>query len=133
MSYTIQGTAILARSTEENQDKLLGFPRRDTFTVAPGEVAQRVPVVQQAWDGTGPTPLGWSSYRNSSLQHPTLPQYATPIDPESTPAMANGRRFNLNASEQAKMTADIAAAVAQLPGDWFPVGAQETAETGVRK
>jgi hypothetical protein len=126
MSYTIQATTLLARGTEETQDKLLGLPRRDVFTVAPGFAARRVPVIQPTWDGQGAVPLGWSSYRGSSRRHPTLTQFATPLDAECPAAMANGRRSRLNASEQTKMTADLAAAVAQLPGDWFPAGAQAT-------
>lgn len=128
MSFTIQATSLLARGTEETQDKLLGFPRRDTFTVAPGFAARRVPVIQQTWDGTGPVPLGWSSYRGSSKQHPTLAQFATPLDAECPAAMANGRRNNLTALEQTKMTADLAAAVVSLPGDWFPNVAEQAAK-----
>lgn len=133
MSYTIQLTALLARGTEETQDKLLGFPRRDTFTVAPGFTARRVPTVQQTWDGVGPTPLGWSSYRNSSHRHPSLVQFATPLDAECPAAMANGRRNRLNISEQTKMTADLAAAVVQLPGDWFPTAQAAKVDEGGRQ
>jgi uncharacterized membrane protein YgcG len=63
MSYTIQATTLLARGTEETQDKLLDLPRRDVFTVAPGFAARRVPAIQPTWDGQGAVPLGWSSYR----------------------------------------------------------------------
>ena len=119
MPYVVQLTSLLARGTEDAQDKLLEYPRRGVM--ADGQPNPKIPAT---WDGTGPVPFGWSSYKGCSRQHPTLAQFATVLDPECTAAMANGRRARLNATEQTKMTADLAAAVASLPGDWFPAGAQ---------
>lgn len=121
MTYLIQLTALLAGSTEANQDKLLGYPLRGV------QVGGGVHVPMPAtWDGNGPVPLGWSSYRGSSQQHPSLVQFATPLDAECQAAMGNGRRARLNALEQTKMSADLAAAVVSLPADWFPTRAQAT-------
>lgn len=123
MTYLIQLTALLAGSTEANQDKLLGYPLRGV------QVGGGVHVPMPAtWDGNGPVPLGWSSYRGSSKQHPTLTQFATPLDAECPAAMANGRRNRLTALEQTKMSADLAAAVVSLPGDWFPNVAEQAAK-----
>lgn len=127
MAYIIQASVLLATTTEANQDKLLGYPLAGLH-VGGGRHVSMPPT----WDGNGAVPIGWTSYKGSTRQHPTLPQYATPIDPESTPAMANGRRNRLNAGEQTKMAADLAAAVASLPGDWLPGVAEQgvKAETG---
>ena len=82
------------------------------------------------WDGQGLPPPGWCSHVGSSVQHPTLAQWAVPIDPECPAAMANGRRSRLSALEQTKMAADLAAAVVSLPVDWtaaaLPAAKEET-------
>jgi hypothetical protein len=127
MAYIVQGTLLLAQGTEQNQDKLLGYPLAGVHVGG----GRHVPM-PPTWDGNGAVPIGWTSYRGSSRQHPTLPQYATPLDPDAPNAMANGRRARLNTAEQAKMTADLAGAVPQLPGDWFPAGAQAVAAEGGR-
>lgn len=113
MSDRVQGTRQLATETELNQDKLLGYPRAGTPAGQPAVIQ-----VPAAWDGTGAPPPGWSTYKGSSRQHPTLVQFATPLDSEAPAAMANGRRTRLTAAEQTKMATDIAAAIPQLPGDW---------------
>lgn len=122
MTYVLQ-TEALARETERNQDKLLQYPKKGT-RVGGGK---HVPM-PDTWDGIGPVPPGWTSYLGSSVKHPTLPTWSTPIEPEVTAAMANGRRARLTALEQTKMTADLAAAVVSLPGDWFPNVAEQAAK-----
>lgn len=61
------GTQRCARGTEANNDalvaimgKALGLPRRGTYSG--GAV-----VIQETWDGTGPTPLGWTSHASTNL------------------------------------------------------------------
>ncbi len=119
MAYVVQVTALLAAATEANQDKLLGYPLAGVHVGGGRHVD-----MPASWDGNGAVPIGWTSYKGSSRQHPTLAQWATPLDPECTAAMGNGRRARLNASEQTKMTADLATSVVSLPSDWFPAGAQ---------
>jgi hypothetical protein len=119
MSYSIAALLASATATEDNQDKLLGYPLPGIHVGGGRHVD-----MPATWDRSGAVPIGWTSYKGSSRQHPTLLQFATPIDPDATNAMANGRRSRLTASEQTKMTADLAAAVVSLPSDWFPVGAQ---------
>jgi hypothetical protein len=121
MTYVLQGTEALARETERNQDKLLAYPKRGVHIN--GGIHGPMP---DTWDGVGPVPPGWTSYLGSSVKHPTLPTWSTPIETDATAAMANGRRSRLNALEQSKMSADLAAAVPTLPSDWFPAGAQAT-------
>lgn len=113
MSFTVQLTRAEAQVTEQNQDKLLGYPLRGTHVGGGRHVD-----MPASWDLTGPTPIGWSSYRGTSRQHPTLSQFATRMDPEAPAAMGNGRRTRLTAQEQTRMAADLAAAVPQLPVDW---------------
>jgi hypothetical protein len=127
MPFIVQLTSLLAAATEANQDKLLGYPLAGVHVGGGRHVD-----MPATWDGTGAVPPGWTSYKGSSRQHPTLAQWATPIDPDAPAAMANGRRARLNASEQAKMTADLAAAVASLPSDWLPAGAQAAQELANR-
>jgi hypothetical protein len=124
MPFIVQATSLLAVGTEVAQDKLLGYPQAGVHVGGGRHVA-----MPATWDGNGAVPIGWTSYKGSSRQHPTLPQYATPLDNECPAAMANGRRARLNGSEQAKMTADLAAAVPNLPGDWFPGGVAPANET----
>lgn len=119
MAFVVQLTALLAANTEGTQDKLLGYPVAGVHVGGGRHVD-----MPASWDGSGAVPPGWTSYKGSSRQHPTLSQWATPLDPDAPAAMGNGRRSRLNVSEQAKMTADLAAAVASLPSDWLPVGAQ---------
>ena len=127
MPYIVQATSLLAAATEVTQDKLLGYPLAGVHVGGGRHVD-----MPASWDGNGAVPIGWTSYKGSSRQHPTLPQWATTLDPDAPAAMANGRRNRLNASEQTKMTADLAAAVPTLPGDWLP-GASETLKAeGVR-
>ena len=114
MSFAVQLTALLASGTEVVQDRLLGYPLRGTPVT--GGIHGPIP---ETWDGNGAVPPGWSSYRGSSRKHPTLSQWATPVDPDATAAMANGRRARLTAQEQTKMAADLAAAT-DLTADWFP-------------
>jgi hypothetical protein len=125
--FRVVGTRLEAEAVETIEDKLLGYPLAGVHVGGGRHVA-----MPATWDGSGAVPIGWTSYKGSSRQHPTLAQFATPIDPECPAAMGNGRRARLNASEQAKMTADLAAAVAQLPGDWFPAGAQAKPQEGGR-
>lgn len=128
MTFVVQSTSLLARGTEEAQDKLLGYPLRGTPAGQPAIIQ-----VAATWDGQGAPPPGWSSYRGSSRQHPTLTQFATPLDEQCPAAMANGRRSRLSALEQTKMAADLAAAVVSLPGDWLPgLPAQTKADEGGR-
>jgi hypothetical protein len=115
MSYVLQATEALARESELNLDKLLAYPKRGTHVGG----GLHVPM-PASWDGIGAVPIGWTSYRGASRRHPTLTTWSTPIETDASAAMQNGRRLRLNASEQAKMAADLAAAVVSLPGDWFP-------------
>lgn len=114
MSYVIQSTEALARETERALDKLLGGPKKGVRVG--GGIHVPMP---DSWDGTGPVPIGWTSYVGCSQRHPTLTIWSTPIEPEATAAMGNGRRARLSAQEQTKMAADLAAA-GELPADWFP-------------
>lgn len=115
MSFRVVTLLSDASAIEQVQDKLLGYPLAGVHFG--GGVHVDMPVT---WDGTGTAPPGWSSYRGSSKQHPTLLQFAIPIDPDASNAMGNGRRARLSALEQTKMAADLAAAIAQLPVDWSP-------------
>jgi hypothetical protein len=61
------GTQRCAHGTEANSDalvvlmgKALGLPSRGTYSG--GAV-----VIQETWDGTGPTPLGWTSQASTNL------------------------------------------------------------------
>ncbi len=119
MAFVIQLSVSLGASTEANQDKLLGYPLAGVHVGGGRHVD-----MPASWDGNGSVPIGWTSYKGSTRQHPTLAQWATPLDPDATNAMANGRRSRLSALEQTKMTADLAAAVVSLPSDWLPAGAQ---------
>lgn len=119
MPFVVQVTSLLAAATEANQDKLLGYPLAGVH-VGGGRHVDMPPT----WDGSGAVPIGWTSYKGSSRQHPTLAQFATPVDDECAAAMGNGRRARLNAGEQTKMSADLVAAIVSLPSDWFPAGAQ---------
>lgn len=133
MSWRIVNALALAEQVEQRQDKLHALPRRDVWTVAPGKTPRVVPTIVETWDGNGARPLGWTSYRGSRVQHPTLSQWAVPIDPETAAALANGRAQRLTAQEQADMAADLAASVASLPGDWFPGGAGVAVPGGGRR
>lgn len=125
MSFAIQLTALLASGTEATQDRLLGYPKAGIPAGQPAIIQ-----VTATWDGQGAPSPGWSTYKGSSRQHPTLTQFATPIDLDASAAMGNGRRARLSALEQTKMAADLASAVVSLPGDWLPnplpVGIEDT-------
>ena len=112
MAYNIVTLQSDAVSLEQLQDKLLGYPRRGT-PIGPGIHV----LVQQSWDGTGAVPLGWSSYKGSSIKHPTLSQWATPVDPGASAALATDTK--LSAPEKTTMSMAIATAVT-LPADWNP-------------
>lgn len=119
--FKVSLTLADAQTLEQNQDKLLDLPARGV----PVNGGKHAPIAQ-TWDNVGAPPAGWRSYRNSTMQHPTLPQWATRIDQDSSAAMANGRRSRLSAGEQVKMAADMVAAIVSLPVDWagavVPVG-----------
>jgi hypothetical protein len=119
--FRVVGTRLEAEAVETIEDKLLGYPLAGVHVGGGRHVA-----MPATWDGSGSVPIGWTSYKGSSRQHPTLAQFATPLDPECPAAMGNGRRSRLSAAEQSKMSADLAAAVPTLPSDWFPAGAQAT-------
>lgn len=119
MPFVVQLTALLADQTEALQDKLLGLPLAGVHIGGGRHVD-----MPQTWDRSGAVPPGWTSYKGSTRQHPTLSQWATPLDPDAVNAMGNGRKSRLSLPEQTKMSADLAAAVATLPVDWLPASAQ---------
>lgn len=121
MQFVIQLSASLGATTEATQDKLLGYPLVGVHIGGGRHVD-----MPATWDGSGDVPPGWTSYKGSTRQHPTLAQWATPLDDQAAAAMANGRRAKLSALEQTKMSADLAAAVVSLPVDWLPAVGQAT-------
>lgn len=117
MSYRVTANETAAQLIETRQDKLHLYPSRG-LQVGGGYHAPTL----ATWNGSGPVPHGWSSYRGSRQQHPSQNQWAVPIDPETSAALGNGRAARLTAQEQAELAADVAAAVETLPSDWFPDG-----------
>lgn len=128
MKFRVVASEVAAMAIEHRQDKLFGLPARGT-QIGSG----RPMAIQDSWDSSGAVPPGWGSYRGSRIQHPTLSQWAVPIDPETAAALANGRAQRLTAQERADMAADLAASVASLPGEWFPDGAGVAVPSGGRR
>lgn len=66
-------TLNAAQSLEQSQDSLWGYPARGTQ--ADGSSHPRVP---QTWSGEGKPPVGWTSWRSSSVEDED--GYLTPTD-----------------------------------------------------
>jgi hypothetical protein len=118
MPLAISVTQPAAVELEQLEDKLLSYPAKGVHIG--GGIHVPMP---DAWDGTGKPPMGWTSYRTSSIKHPTLAQWATPLDSELVAALSNGRAARLTAAEKTKLQAANATAVVALPVDW--AGAKE--------
>jgi len=102
-----------ALELEQLQDKLLGYPLKGTHVGKGPHV-----LMQESWTGVGSVPAGWSSYRNSSIEHPvTKGTWATPIDAKDSAALVVDTK--LTTGEKATLSAAVATA-APLPSDWFP-------------
>jgi hypothetical protein len=120
MPLAISTTQPAAAELEQLEDKLLSYPAKGV----PIGRGIHVPM-PDTWDGNGKPPMGWTSYRTSSLKHPTLSQWATPLDEKVSTALAGTDASKLTAAEKTKLAAADAAAVATLPVDWVGAKAQE--------
>ncbi len=123
MTYRVVASRAAARVIEQTQDKLLGYPSAGAHVG--GGIHVEMP---DTWDGVGKPPPGWSSYSESSVAHPTLPQFAAIIDPDAGAALGNGRAVRLTGPERAALAADIAAGVDALPPGWGPIVVQPAEE-----
>jgi hypothetical protein len=124
MTLAISTTQPAAVELEQLEDKLLGYPAKGVHVG--GGIHVPMPAT---WDGTGKPPMGWTSYRTSSIKHPTLSQWATPLDAKVSTALAGPDASKLTAAEKTKLAAADATAVTTLPEDW--AGAK-AAPTGVK-
>jgi hypothetical protein len=125
MPLAISTTQPAAVELEQLEDKLLSLPAKGVH------VGRGIHVPMPAsWDGNGKPPMGWTSYRTSTIKHPTLSQWATPMDAKVSTALAGPDASKLTAGEKTKLAAADAAAVVKLPDDWTPV--KEVA-AGVKK
>jgi hypothetical protein len=120
MPLAISLTEPAAAELEQLEDKLLSYPAKGVHIG--GGIHVPMP---DAWDGNGKPPAGWTSYRTSSLKHPTLAQWATPMDAKVSTALVGPDASKLTAAEKTKLAAADAAAVVKLPADWDGAKAQE--------
>jgi hypothetical protein len=125
MPLAISLTEPAAAELEQLEDKLLSYPAKGVHIG--GGIHVPMP---DAWDGNGKPPAGWTSYRTSSLKHPTLAQWATPMDAKVSTALVGPDASKLTAAEKTKLAAADAAAVTTLPVDW--AGAKAAAEGGAK-
>jgi len=58
----VLGSEAVCRAVAATVDKALGYPIKGR-PVGPGQVIQ----IQDTWDGTGPTPLGWTKTHEDVL------------------------------------------------------------------
>jgi hypothetical protein len=117
MGAAISTSQPAAVELEQLEDKLLSLPAKGVH------VGRGIHVPMPAsWDGNGKPPMGWTSYRTSTIKHPTLSQWATPMDAKVSTALVGPDASKLTAAEKTKLAAADAAAVTTLPVDW--VGAK---------
>jgi hypothetical protein len=122
MGLAISLTQPAAVELEQLEDKLLSYPAKGVHVG--GGIHVPMP---DAWDGTGKPPMGWTSYRTSSLKHPTLAQWATPMDAKVPTALSGADASKLTAAEKTKLAAADATAVTTLPNDWVGAKAEGAA------
>lgn len=113
MTWRITLDEASALELEQIQDSLHGLPRPGHH-VGPG-IHGTIP---STWNGRDASP-GWESYQGSSIKHPTLSQWATPLDGENTAALGNGRAGRISVPQRSTLAAAVAAGVDSLPADWF--------------
>jgi hypothetical protein len=116
MPLAISLTEPAAVELEQLEDKLLSLPAKGVHIG--GGIHVPMP---DTWDGNGKPPMGWTSYRTSSIKHPTLAQWATPMDAKVSTALVGPDASKLTAAEKTKLAAADGAAVVKLPDDWTPV------------
>lgn len=89
------------------------YPKRGTFTVAPGKTPRRVPQIQETWDGSGPAPVGWTAHHVEILDDPAQPGTSA----VRLPPVDEAKESILTAQQRAQLIAARAGAVAQRP-EW---------------
>lgn len=113
MRAALFGTRAGAILYRRRLDKLLGYPRKATSQVGGGRHAP----IQDAWDGTGATPPGWTRQHARPLKHPLRDEWAVASNGEVAAALADARAQRLTASERTAVQNAVAAAQ-DLDGSW---------------
>lgn len=97
-------------------DKLFAYPAKPDVIGAKCSA-----LVASSWDGTGNAPFGWTKTYGYVRQHPTLPQYAIPLDDDVGVALNDPTKTSrLTAGELATLQAKYTARAA-LAAAWDPV------------
>lgn len=94
-----------ARQLKRRIDRLLQYPRRGQRARA-GVLDSRIP---DTWDGTGPTPYGWTRSHTRIRKHPNRDEWAVRITQEVIDALSDARASRLAPAERSQMQAQLAA------------------------
>lgn len=106
MTYT--GTLANCQALNALQNKLQGLPLPGVHVG--GGVHVDMP---KTWDGTGPTPPGWTAYGESSTKLVSVNSYTAELDARTQDAQSVA---TLSPPDQASLSAVLAAGTVQVSG-----------------